>query len=381
MNKKLQVFISSTYTDLLSEREAAVEAVISAGHIPAGMELFRAGDETQKETIKKWIQESDVYLLILGGRYGSIESTSQKSYTHWEYDYAGELKKPRFALVMEEQALENKVKIEGKSINDVYERQNPHQFEEFKRKVLSKTSEFCEDTKDIKLAIIRKLSELKLDSNIVGWISRKDIESNEKLALHVAQITSENNKLKAENSHLIKQLENMEKKFQQTPSSDTQEIIDENFDAIEKNKFQKRLDRVLKLRNAEKQDDIFNLKWKDEDESYSLPQPHGNLRAYFVMNDEETIKKILVLARIDNSYDNKSALGDIRVTLSQYDKENNLDIDFLIAHPANQPKKKIYSDRFFKTALDCVNQKTQFNFSFWDEHELQKVEKRLNLIL
>jgi hypothetical protein len=40
--KKLQVFISSIYTDLLEERQAAVQAVLTAGHIPAGMELSDA---------------------------------------------------------------------------------------------------------------------------------------------------------------------------------------------------------------------------------------------------------------------------------------------------------------------------------------------------
>jgi len=79
--KKLQVFISSTYSDLREERQAAVEAVLTAGHIPAGMELFSAGDETQMSVIRRWIDESDVFMLILGGRYGSIERKTMKSYT------------------------------------------------------------------------------------------------------------------------------------------------------------------------------------------------------------------------------------------------------------------------------------------------------------
>jgi hypothetical protein len=66
--KRLQVFVSSTFIDLRDERQAAVEAILSAGHIPAGMELFAAGDESQMEVIKGWIDQSDVYLLILGGR-------------------------------------------------------------------------------------------------------------------------------------------------------------------------------------------------------------------------------------------------------------------------------------------------------------------------
>jgi len=77
--KRLQVFVSSTYEDLKEERQAAVEEILKAGHIPAGMELFTAGDETQMEVIRTWIDGSDIFLLILGGRYGSIDPASQRS--------------------------------------------------------------------------------------------------------------------------------------------------------------------------------------------------------------------------------------------------------------------------------------------------------------
>ncbi len=40
--------------------------------IPAGMELFPAIDEGQWEFIKKVIDDCDYYLLIIGGRYGSV---------------------------------------------------------------------------------------------------------------------------------------------------------------------------------------------------------------------------------------------------------------------------------------------------------------------
>jgi hypothetical protein len=88
--EKLQVFISSSFTDLKQERRAAVEAILTAGHIPAGMELFTAGDESQMNVINRWIDESDIYLLILGGRYGSVEPLTKKSYSHLEYEYAVE---------------------------------------------------------------------------------------------------------------------------------------------------------------------------------------------------------------------------------------------------------------------------------------------------
>ncbi|MDI3236507.1 DUF4062 domain-containing protein [Exiguobacterium antarcticum] len=88
MQKKYQVFISSTYTDLIEERQQAVQAVLKANHIPAGMELFKAGSLDQLKTIERWIDQSDIYMLILGGRYGTLEPKSKKSYTHLEFEYA-----------------------------------------------------------------------------------------------------------------------------------------------------------------------------------------------------------------------------------------------------------------------------------------------------
>ncbi len=55
--------------------------------IPSGMELFPAADEEQWEFIKRVIDDCDYYLLIIGGRYGSI-TTEGISYTEKEYDYA-----------------------------------------------------------------------------------------------------------------------------------------------------------------------------------------------------------------------------------------------------------------------------------------------------
>jgi hypothetical protein len=171
--KKLQVFISSTYTDLKMERQAAVEAVLEAGHIPAGMELFSAGNKTQLEIIKKWIDESDVYLLILGGRYGSIEPESHKSYTHLEYEYALGKGMPIFAVFITDEALERKNK---KLRNNAIEKENIDQYLIFKKMVLSKISKPFEDTKDVKYAILQTLSEIQKEYDLDGWISGKTLK-------------------------------------------------------------------------------------------------------------------------------------------------------------------------------------------------------------
>lgn len=87
MDKRYQVFISSTYADLTDERSRVIRTVMELDCIPAGMELFPAIDEEQFEFIKRVIDACDYYLLIIGGRYGTVSPTGA-SYTEMEYDYA-----------------------------------------------------------------------------------------------------------------------------------------------------------------------------------------------------------------------------------------------------------------------------------------------------
>lgn len=88
-NKKYQVFISSTYVDLIPYRNAVAEAITYANHIPAGMENFKASSNNPTEYIKKVIDQSDYYVLLLGQRYGSIQDVERQiSFTMMEYEYA-----------------------------------------------------------------------------------------------------------------------------------------------------------------------------------------------------------------------------------------------------------------------------------------------------
>jgi len=87
MEKRYQVFVSSTFQDLQEERQEVIQALLELDCIPSGMELFPAANETQWELIKRVIDECDYYLLILGGRYGTI-GPHGLSYTEMESDYA-----------------------------------------------------------------------------------------------------------------------------------------------------------------------------------------------------------------------------------------------------------------------------------------------------
>lgn len=176
MNKKLQVFVSSTYTDLIEERQAAVEAILDAGHIPAGMELFKAGNESQLKTIYRWIDESDVYMLILGGRYGSIEKESGKSYTQLEYEYALSKNIPIFAVVLSQSFLTDKINSLG--LTNILEQIAPDKYQSFKSLVMSKIIREVDECKDIKIAIFSTLNEFMNEYDLIGWtrnITNKNI--------------------------------------------------------------------------------------------------------------------------------------------------------------------------------------------------------------
>lgn len=100
--KKYQVFISSTYSDLIEERRKILDILLMADCIPAGMEAFVATDDEQFSIIKKVIELCDYYILIIGKRYGSINPITQLSYTEMEYIYAKEQKIPVLVFALDE---------------------------------------------------------------------------------------------------------------------------------------------------------------------------------------------------------------------------------------------------------------------------------------
>lgn len=220
MNKKLQVFVSSTYTDLIEERQAAVEAILDAGHIPAGMELFKAGNESQLKTIYKWIDESDVYMLILGGRYGSIETNSGKSYTQLEYEYALSKNIPVFAVVLSEAFLTNKINLLG--LSDVMEQKTPDKYQSFKLLVMSKIIRIVDDCKDIKITIHSTLNEFTNEYHLTGWVRNNKENDN-------IQLLKDNNSLIKENNLLNKQIQKLQ---DQLSTKNLNKIGDYSFDEL-----------------------------------------------------------------------------------------------------------------------------------------------------
>jgi len=189
MDKRYQVFVSSTYTDLKEERWKAIQAVIELDCIPAGMELFPAIDEEQFEFIKKVINDCDYYILIIGGRYGSTTSEGI-SYTEKEYDYAVGKGLKVIALIHG-----NPEDIPfGKSEKDPILRER---LEQFKRKVSGgRLVKYWKSVDELYNHVTVSLVHTMNKFPAVGWI-RANKAASEDLLTEINDLRKTNNQLQA----------------------------------------------------------------------------------------------------------------------------------------------------------------------------------------
>lgn len=143
-------------------------------------------------------------MIILGGRYGSIEPSSGLSYTELEYDFAVSSGKPHFAVVIHEDALEKRTKTLGCS---VLEKDNPDKLKDFRAKVLSKMSSFFFDHKDVKLAVLETVPQLAQEYKLKGWIHATEVPDTKALADELLRLHKENKELRDKLTAQAKQID------------------------------------------------------------------------------------------------------------------------------------------------------------------------------
>ncbi|OAI25809.1 hypothetical protein A1355_19425 [Methylomonas koyamae] len=83
-------------------RDAVIKEIISHAGIINAQEFFGARDQKPLETCLEELTKSQVFIMFLGPRYGTIDPLSKKSFVECEFDKATELKLPRFAYLMDE---------------------------------------------------------------------------------------------------------------------------------------------------------------------------------------------------------------------------------------------------------------------------------------
>ncbi|MDK0626935.1 DUF4062 domain-containing protein [Clostridium perfringens] len=184
MEKRYQIFISSTFADLQEERKEIMEAIMNLNCFPAGMEMFPANDSEQFEYIKKIIDESDYYILVIAGRYGSLADDG-KSYTEKEFDYAKEKGIP--VLVFVKKDFGNIPS--NKTDKNEEKRQKLESFIEEAMK--GRLAKYWENSKDLKYEVHNSLSQAFKTHPRVGWV-RGNVFKNEELFSEIKDLKTKN---------------------------------------------------------------------------------------------------------------------------------------------------------------------------------------------
>jgi hypothetical protein len=162
IEKRYQVFVSSTYADLQDERQEVMQALLELDCIPAGMELFPAANEDQWSLIKRVIDDCDYYIVIIAGRYGSL-GPEGLSYTEMEYRYALERGKPVIGFVH---------KTPGSLAADRCEpsEDGKRKVDAFRAYVQKKMCRFWDSPADLGSQVSRSLVKLIKTTPAVGWV-------------------------------------------------------------------------------------------------------------------------------------------------------------------------------------------------------------------
>lgn len=101
LNKKYSAFVSSNFESLRNERNTVINSLLDAHMIPICMEHFIATTGENFNYIKKLIDQSDIFIMLLGDIYGSCDSNGV-SWTENEYKYAAAMDKICYVLKTEQ---------------------------------------------------------------------------------------------------------------------------------------------------------------------------------------------------------------------------------------------------------------------------------------
>lgn len=170
MDKKYQVFVSSTYEDLQDERKTVMEALLQMNCFPVGMEYFNASDESQWDVIKQLIDECDYYVLIVAGRYGSIEESTGKSYTQKEFEYAVSKNVPVISFLHENPDSLPKSKTENNKDSEA-------KLEAFKEYVQKRQCRYWTNSDNLASQVILSLNSLIKSKPRTGWVKADQLNA------------------------------------------------------------------------------------------------------------------------------------------------------------------------------------------------------------
>ncbi len=112
----MKICISSTFIDLIEYRNVALEVCDIFKVQQLVMEIMFSKTETPVEASLELVRNCDIYICILGKRYGTIPTEYEKSITNLEYEEAVSLSKPIHIFILDDSNKEEKLQ---KFINEI----------------------------------------------------------------------------------------------------------------------------------------------------------------------------------------------------------------------------------------------------------------------
>jgi hypothetical protein len=167
---KLSVFVGSPKRDLGEVRGSIIQAVLEAGHVPDGMELWAADPRPTLQTIGAKLRGCDVHVVVLGSNYGSIIENLGVSFTQWEYEESRKANRPIIAFLLDEKAVAEKWEQTKPT------EQEKANYREFRKKLCDKSvckiyadHEMATIASDVKQALNEVLDSGELP-HAAGWV-------------------------------------------------------------------------------------------------------------------------------------------------------------------------------------------------------------------
>jgi hypothetical protein len=189
LEKRYQVFVSSTYRDLVEERQQVIQALLELNCFPCSMEFFPASDDTVWEAVQALIRDCDYYLVVVAGKYGT-EGPEGISYTRKEYEYAVEIGKPVMAFL-------HKNPSELKAQESEMDPEKRSKLEDFRTLCQQRMCKMWDNPDSLRAVVTTSLVSLMKHRPAAGWV-RGDAVPDESAAQTIARLHGTIEGLRAE---------------------------------------------------------------------------------------------------------------------------------------------------------------------------------------
>lgn len=164
--------------------------------------MFSASNDEQFKYIKKIIDNCDYYILVIGARYGSINTNTGISFTEQEYDYALSKNIPILVFLHN-----NPYNLPAEKRED----DKRVQLEAFREKVSkNRMVRMWGTTSELVSSVIISLTEEVSENPQLGWTRGGYTD--------VAQLLSQINDLRIDKENLEKEIKRLNKNWKYTES-------------------------------------------------------------------------------------------------------------------------------------------------------------------